>query len=240
MIDKTVPIPLYYQLYNEIKTMIQDGDYTPGEKLPTEAWLMEHYGVSRVTIRKAISELISNGYAENRRGKGTFVASPKTMFSLDNMTSLHRMLNSLDIEPSSRILEDLLVPASPELSAIFSVPAQEQLHMIHRIRMADGVPIADQIIYLQDRLCPNLDVELLVHRSLYEILETEYHIVPERSFQVFNAKMSSKEDIQNLQLPKKSPLLTITATVYASGNQVVEHSINNYVPDRYGYSITLQ
>ena len=138
MIDKTVPIPLYYQLYNEIKTMIQDGDYTPGEKLPTEAWLMEHYGVSRVTIRKAISELISNGYAENRRGKGTFVASPKTMFSLDNMTSLHRMLNSLDIEPSSRILEDLLVPASPELSAIFSIPVQEPLHMIHRIRMADG------------------------------------------------------------------------------------------------------
>lgn len=240
MINKNIPIPLYYQVVTDIEAKIKSGEYKPGEKLPTEAWLMDFYGVSRVTIRKAISGLVSMGLLENRRGIGTFVASPKTIFSLANMSSLHRMLTSLNIEASSRILEDDIIPATAELANIMKIPIGSPLHMIRRIRLANGNPIAEQVTYLQVALCPDLKASDLIHRSLYEVFETEYNIKPIKSFQVFSAKLPSKEDVSNLELFNKTPLLTIFATVYDKNETVIEYSINNYVPDRYGYSITLQ
>lgn len=240
MIDKNVPIPLYYQVRNDIENKIKNREYEPGEKLPTEAWLMENYGVSRVTIRKAISGLVSMGLVESRRGTGTFVTSPKTIFSLVEMSSLHRMLTSLNIKASSRILEDAIVLATPELSNAMKIPIGTALHMIRRIRLANENPIADQVTFLQESLCPRLKASTLMERSLYEVLETEYKIKPVKSYQVFSAKLPSKEDMVNLQLSNKTPLLTIVATVYDKNETIIEYSINNYVPDRYGYSITLQ
>ena len=239
MLDKTTPIPLYYQIKEDIRRQIESGELKPEMKLPTESWLISHYGVSRVTIRNALAELISAGCIENRRGKGNYVTNPRVVLPFGQLTSLHKVLTNAGIKSTSRILDSHREGANSKIASHMNVPEGEPLLVIHRIRMADDNPISDQLTYLREKFCKGLDAKALQTRSLYETLETQYGVNISHSAQTIGAVLASKKEMANLQLPQSIALLSVQATVYNTDGEAIEYSENHYVPDRYKYSITL-
>lgn len=239
MLDKSTPIPLYYQIKEDIRQQIEGGKLKPGEKLPTESWLIDYYGVSRVTVRNAIAELISAGCIENRRGKGNFICNPRIVLPFGQLTSLHKVLTNAGIKSTSRILDTHREFANSKIAACMEVPEGEPVIVIHRIRMADDNPISEQLTYLCERFCKDLNVEALQTSSLYDLLETVHNVKISHSSQTIGAVSASKKEMANLSLPQSVALLAVHATVYNTDGEVIEYSENHYVPDRYKYSITL-
>jgi len=240
MIDKSTPIPLYYQIMEDIKQQINEQKFKNGDKLPTENWMMEHYNVSRVTIRKALSELVAQEQIMSKRGKGNFVVGKKLELPLASMTSLHKMLTAAGINSSSKILSVNHCGLPVEIAEQTGLPEGEAVCVVHRIRLADGEPISDQTTYIREKFCKNLNLDELQQRSLYEMLEEDAHVRIIHSFQIFRTKMPDKIEMENLQLAKRIPLLSIIATVYNDEGDIIEYSINDYVSDRYQYALTLK
>ena len=238
MIDKLSPVPLYYQIMEDIRQSIREGRLLPGEKLPTEQWLCEHYDVSRVTIRKALAELTSSGQIQGFRGKGNYIATPNIQLSISHMASLHRALTGSGIIATSQILSIKNVSAPPVVAKNTELSSSTQMIEVHRIRYANGSPIAEQTIYLPEAFGEKLPLEKLDTDSLYDMFQ-RFGINIAYSNQSFMAIFADDAACRNLQLEGNRALLSIHATVYNTDNEIVEYSINNYVPDRYTYNIRL-
>ena len=238
MLDKNSPVPLYYQIMEDIKAQLKAGKLSSGEKLPTEQWLCQHYDVSRVTIRKALSELIASGLVQGRRGKGYYVTTPDINLSIAHMASLHKTLTASGILSTSRVLSIRTVSAPPVMVRSTGINLGENVIEVHRIRYANGSPISDQTSYLVERMCRGLPLEKLSTCSLYDMFQ-EHGIEIGYSNQTFMAALPDDELRKNLQLTGDCALLSIHAAVFTTDDRAVEYSINKYVPDRYSYSIRL-
>lgn len=238
MLDKSSPLPLYYQVMEDIKRQIKEGHFAVGTKLPTEQWLCKYYDVSRVTIRKALSELINSGIIRGQRGKGYYVSSPNINLSIVHMASLHKALTNSGILSTSRVLSIRTITAPSSMVRNTDILPTEKVIELHRIRYANGRPISDQVAYLVEKFCRDLPLEQLSTSSLYDMLQ-QHHINIGYSKQTFMAALPDDELRKNLQLEGDCALLSIHATVYNTDDKVIEYSINKYVPDRYCYNIRL-
>lgn len=238
-IDKTKPIPLYYQIKQEIILQIKNNKLTVGDKLPTEKWFNENYCVSRVTIRKAISELISEGVLERIKGKGPVVAKPKFRRQLGRLSSTTEDMTDAGVKSFSKNLSVIRKLSSGKISEHLKVEDGEHLIEIHKIRLVDGQPFADQVIYLRERFCKELDLSVFENKSLYEILEKDLNLKLSYAEQVIDVTMPSRRQKKDLELQENIPLLHSTRITYLDTGETIEYSDNFYISDRYKYSITL-
>ncbi len=236
---KEAPIPLYFQIKEDIKEQINRGTYKPNDKLPTEKWLSEHYGVSRVTIRKTLDSLIADGAVERERGKGIFVAEPKLNRRLNQLTSLYRAFASEGIKIESNILRAARQEPDTYIGERMGLEEGENILYIHRIRLADGKPIVEQKMYIREKFCPGFDANRLKDSSFYDILENDYQIKMDHSDVVIDTKLSTAKQSEYLDIPHRSPLLYVTNSVYMEDGNMLEFSENYYVSSRYKYSLTL-
>ena len=117
MIDKTSPLPIYYQLVEWIKGLIERGELKPGDSLPSEREYAERFSISRMTVRQAITELVNGGYLYRQKGVGTFVAEKKIEQQLMGLTSFTEDMKSRGMEPSSKLVGFEIVPAPSYISA---------------------------------------------------------------------------------------------------------------------------
>jgi len=238
MINKTSPVPLYYQIMEDLLSQINSKELLPGQKLPTEEWLCQHYDVSRVTIRKALSELVASGQIQRKRGKGNYITRPDVNLSLTHMASLHKALTIRGIVSTSKIISIYTTLPPQEMIKSTGISPSEQVIVLHRIRYADGLPISDQVSYLVQRLCGGLHLERLANQSLYDMFQEE-GIQIAYSNQTFKAAPSTKEQQDYLELDSRESLLVIHAAVYNTDNEIIEYSENYYVSERYSYNIRL-
>lgn len=142
--------PLYQQVSEEIRAAIVSGDLVSGDKIPSEAELSETYSVSRVTVRRAIEELVGEGYLTTRQGKGTFVNWRKLERKLcqtSDVTSFTNLCASMGMVAGARMQERRVVPVDADQREFFG-PNCENLVFVSRIRTADGVPIMEEGNYL--------------------------------------------------------------------------------------------
>lgn len=237
--DLTSPIPLYYQLKQDILQKIEAGVWKPGDQLPTEKWFCETYQVSRVTIRKALDELIFEGSIARTRGKSAVVSCPKVDRQISSLTGLHEELSKKGVVMSSTILWDRIVPAEKDLTQKLGVPEGEPLWAVRRVRMVDEKPIVDQTTFLVERLVPGLDPKALESKSLYDILENEYHLPIHYGRQTIGAAVASREQARLLQIKNEVPLLTVERTTYLEGDIPLEYTLNYYVSSLYSVTTVL-
>ena len=238
MLDKYSPIPLYYQIMENIKQQIKEGHLSAGEKLPTEQWLCNHYDVSRVTIRKALSELIATGLINGQRGKGYYVTTPNINLSIAHMASLHKALSASGIVSTSRVLSVRTIAAPPIVIKNTGISSSERVIELHRIRYANGNPISDQTSYLRESFCHDFQLDRLETCSLYDMFQ-EHGIQVGYSDQTFMAALPDEQLRKNLHLTEDVALLSVHASVFNTDNDIIEYSINKYVPERYNYCIRL-
>lgn len=143
--------PLYQQIYDDIKGAIKDGTYKVDEKIPSEAELSEEYGVSRITVRRAIEDLCADGYLTKMQGRGTFVGKPHIMRRLSQSKatrSFSEICEEAGVTPGAHLIERQIVPVRPDEQEFFGLGPDALLIYVHRVRTADGLGVCDENMFV--------------------------------------------------------------------------------------------
>ena len=202
-------IPLYQQLMEDIKTSLAEGKYLPDEKIPSEPELSELYHVSRITVRRAIEELCTEGYLVKKQGKGTYVSFPA--FMDDVVVKEHSFTGSClnqNRRPSTKVVANSVVTVRGELMHKLQLPGPTQMVRLVRIRYVDGVPA----IYEEDYFSMKYEMLLgmqLDNRSIFGILAEEMNILPRNYVDEFRVQYPSAQQAKYLGIPPDKPLLGV-------------------------------
>jgi GntR family transcriptional regulator len=203
-----------------------------GQAIPSERQLSIDLGVSRLTVRAALDELVREGYLMRRRGAGTFVAEPKVAKSM-TMSSFSDDMRQRGLLPGSRTLEFRVVPAGARLGRILHVSPSEPVLAIKRLRLADGEPMAIELLHVREALLPGLTATDLEERSFYDLLVERYGIEIVGGSQTVEPTVTDEEESDVLGVPLHSPALLFERVTRAPTGEVVEFTVSIYRGDRY-------
>ncbi len=140
-LEKKSQSPLYQQLMHRLKNDISAGVYPAGGRIPSEQVLCDTYGVSRVTVRKAILDLVQEGLLVRKQGKGTFVAGERLRRDLRHVTSFTEACAQRGQQADTRLISAQLIPASEEDARLLDLPEGAQVLELCRLRLSNGEPV---------------------------------------------------------------------------------------------------
>jgi GntR family transcriptional regulator len=239
MINKYSPLPIYYQLEQGIKELIEKEQLKPGEMIPSERELAETYEISRMTVRQAINNLVNDGYLVRKRGRGTFVAAKKIEQPLKGLTSFSEDMRARGMEPGTKVLEFQIVQANKSLAEHLRVHEGEDIYKIQRVRLADHLPMALETSYLPCHLVSSLTREI-VSGSMYEFIENKLGLKIKSGIQVLEASIARKIEAEILQIKEGAPVLLIQRNSYLENGQPLEIVKSIYRGDRYKFTIEME
>ncbi|MFJ9382736.1 GntR family transcriptional regulator [Peribacillus sp. NPDC101481] len=238
MIQKNSPSPIYHQLEEEIKGAIQNLELVPGEMIPSEKEYTEKYGISRMTVRQAISNLVNGGYLYRQRGKGTFVAQQKLERPLQGLTSFSKDMISRGLEPSTRFISFTEINADHDLAAKLDVEAEAPIFELERIRLADRLPMAYERLFISKNLALDLTEEIAI-TSMHDYVEKTFGLKIQHD-QVIEAAIAQKKEAEMLEVVKGAPVLLIERRSTLDTNQPLGLVRSVYRADRYKFEIDLE
>lgn len=213
-LDSLSAKPLYAQLAGQIENLIRSGELTVGELLPSEPELCEKLSISRSTVRQALAHLEEEGFVVRRRGKGTYVSSPKVLRPLSRLCSFTRQMAELGIKSSSSVVEFAQVSADDE-SIPFGLTGEA--YKITRLRLTDGRPFMIDTVHVPIFLAPSLTSEVLGDRSLYDVIEEMSGFVPHRAHESYEVVKLSREEARLLDTEESAAFLVKRVTRMKSG-----------------------
>lgn len=228
--------PLYEQLMQHLRAAIVTGEYEEGSKLPSEVDLCARYGVSRITARRAVSELVNEGLLERKQGKGTFVA-PKKMsvrvMSLDGFAGLTRSREDARV----RIVRKAERSANAKEARMLEITEGASIYELARVLELDGVPVSyDRSMYSVERF-PNLLGMVDETVSTYDLMTNHYNHPNYRAEKEIVITAARPEEAEYLNCPNGDLLYLITKTMYDEDN--VPNHISFYVVRAYMVKLSL-
>lgn len=236
VLDRSSPVPLYYQLAQQLERAVQDGVLKPGDRLEPEVDLAERTGLSRPTVRQAIQELVKKGILVRRRGVGTQVVHARVRRPVE-LTSLNDVLKRDGREPSTRVLRCERTPASAEVAAALGVEEGTPVYEVERLRLTGVEPLALMHNWLPADLL-ELSAELLERHGLYELLrQAGVHL--QIASQQIGARAARRTEAKQLEVAVGAPLLTMQRTTYDESGRAVEWASHCYRADSYSFDTTL-
>jgi GntR family transcriptional regulator len=206
-----------------------DNELNPGDAIPSERALVTRLGVSRVTVRQAIADLVEQGVLERVHGKGTYVTGPQVDSRL-HLTSFTREMRDRGLVPATVVLSASEEPADDDVSYALRIRPGRPVVRVERLRTADGTPMAYEVGYYPSMLFPGLLQREL--NSLYDVFASEYGVVVTSGEQTVRAESADAHQARILGSAKRAPLLVQERVTY-SGDRVVELSTSWYRADRY-------
>lgn len=214
--------PLYLQLARKLGEAVRDGRFQVHEALPSERLLSETLGLSRVTARKAIDQLVREGLIVRRRGSGNYIAprteQPHIELPLSRLTSFSEELRRRGYSPSSRWLSRAVHMAAPDEQLSLGLSPGAKVARLERLRLADDVVVAFEVSVLPQTVLPQPQK---VTGSLYEFL-SQARSAPVRALQHLRALNASQRLAEQLDLPVGQAVLFITRIGYLETGQAVE------------------
>ena len=234
-LDRSSPVPLYYQLAQAIEAAIRDGELAPGDRFENELALAKRLTLSRPTTRRAIQELVDKGMLVRKRGVGTQVVQNPVHRRVE-LTSLFDDLARAGQEPTTRLLKyDVGLP-DEDVARELNLSQDREVVAIHRLRSANGEPLALMINYLPVEIAP--DAEELESNGLYQSLRARgVHIRLAR--QRIGARSATRAEAQLLDEKPNAPLLTMARTAFDDSGAAVEFGNHGYRASRYYFDTTL-
>lgn len=233
MMNKSSSTPLHIQLANLFREQVSRKALQPHERLPSERELCEQYGISRITVRKAINTLTQEGLVYSTIGKGTYVAEPRFDEELQPLSSFTEDLARRGVDSTSQVLSAAVIPADDELAGALGVLRGAEVVRLHRLRLANGQPIAIQIAHLPHHLCRDLLRFDFSSRSLFEVLRSEYRLHLARTSTEIEAALASVEEARLLQLRRPAAVLISYQTTYLDNGAMVELTRSVFNAERY-------
>lgn len=235
-LDRSGPIPLYYQISQRLAAAIEDGQLPVGARIENEIDLAARLNVSRPTIRRAIQDLVDQGALVRRRGIGTQVVHGKVTRDVV-LTSLHEDLEALGRAPSTELLTLETITAPSEVANELSLPLETEVVHLRRLRYSAGTALSVMENYLPLRFGELSEPELADH-GLYQLLRAQ-GVTFKVARQKIGARTAAKDEARLLEVTPGSPLLTMQRTAYDNSGEVIEFGRHVYRPDLYAFDVTL-
>ena len=237
-IDKNAKIPLYYQLKEILLQNIKQ--MQANEMISPESTLIEQYGLSRTTVRQAISELITEGYLYTIRGKGTFVAERKVdLVYMNKIESFADQVRSSGYVPHTKVLERKRIPAGPEVARRLELEEGAEVLYLKRLRFADEIPITLVESYLPLPQCQGLLQADLEQNSLYDLLSRDPETEVRHVRRSIKAGIAREEERKLLELEENAVVLYFVNTAYTLDEKPVEYCISCYRVDFNAFTVDL-
>lgn len=235
-LDRSSPVPLYFQVAEQFEQAILTGEIAPGERIENEIALAKDLGLSRPTMRQAIQVLVDKGMLVRKRGVGTQVVHGKIRRSVE-LTSLFDDLSAAGQKPRTEVLAVGKVPAEEDVAHELQLDVGDDVWSLERLRYVGKQPLA-----LMHNFIPvdvvDLDEVDLAKTGLYAHLRTT-GILMRVARQRIGARGAGADEAARLGEKKGAPLLTMQRTAYDNAGRAVEYGRHAYRPDLYAFELTL-
>ncbi|WP_261720041.1 GntR family transcriptional regulator [Streptomyces sp. FZ201] len=235
-LDRSSPVPLYYQLAQQLEAAIEHGALAPGNLLGNEIDLSTRLGLSRPTVRQAIQSLVDKGLLVRRRGVGTQVVHSQVKRSLE-LSSLYDDLEAAGQGPTTRVVRNETVPASADVAAALSLAEGADVILLERLRSTHGQPVALLCNYLPAGLL-DLDTARLETTGLYRMMRAA-GVTLHSARQTVGARSATAEEAARLDEKEGAAVLTMQRTAYDDTGRAVEYGSHIYRASRYAFDFQL-
>ncbi len=231
---KRTGMPLYIQLKDKLLKDIKT-NYKVGEIIPAEIKIEKEYEVSRITVRKAIEELVHQNVLEKKQGRGTFVKEQKILYDANSIGSLTQRLSKQNDLLKTKSIDFELIKGNHYIKDFLKC---DKLLCIKRTRLLNDIPFALMLNYLDFNTVPNLEEKFDIE-SLYTFLKNEYKIEFYNAKETVEAKNANKEESTQLNINERDALLSLHRLSFDKHNNPVEYSDIVIKADMYKHIIVL-
>ncbi|MFP7299798.1 GntR family transcriptional regulator [Neobacillus niacini] len=216
-------IPLYHQLKERLKHSIEQGEWQPGDQIPSENQLVNEYNVSRNTAKKAIEELVQDGLLYRKQGKGTFVAKPRLQQSLMGLYSFSKVFKEKGLTPKDILIEIREVRPTQEIIQELQISDDETVIEMKRLRCVEDDPYILESSFFPKSVIPDMSMLNKVGQiSLYDFLEQELNIIIKRAIEAFEPVLIKSDESEYLETEEGRPALLLERTAYDTNGVPVE------------------
>ncbi len=238
-VDSSLPIPLYHQIYLGLKKRIQDGLYPYDTTLPGEKELCSQLNVSRITVKRALSELATEGFVSRHRGRGTVVRYrvPSPVVRAD-FEGLMENLIDMGVKTQIEVLKVKTIPAEKPIAEALECTEGDRVQFAIRRRLIEHEPFSLLHTYIPDEIAKKFPPNALKKTPILRLL-ADVGATPHRARQTITAVSADADIAEGLKLTVGAPVLKITRTIKSEDGRVVQHIVAYYRPDRYEYEMKL-
>lgn len=236
-INRDLVIPLYHQIERVFEEKIISQEWPIGYKLPPEKELAKIYGVSNITIKRAIMDLVNKGYLFRHRGKGTFVSTSIVEKDLYQMVSFK---NEGDDHIPHQTVSFLVEEAGEEIAKQLNIKRTALVYKMIRLKLEGGSPVGIEYSYIPHAICKDLTASMLENDLIYNIFIKKYHLELESAKIYFSSVSADLEQSRLLKIEKGDPLIAWERKTYIKNGQVVEHSKFVFLPNKARYYIEVK
>ena len=234
--EKKSQIALYQQLMTRLKNDIVAGVYPAGGRIPSEQVLCDTYGVSRVTVRKAMLDLVQEGLLRRVQGKGAFVVGNLIQRELNSLGGFRQTIRDHKAEPGTKVLTKTRRPAGSKYAKIFGIDPEDEIFYIRRFNTANGEPISIDHTYVPCAKVPKLNgIDLSVF-SMYEVYGF-YDVTPVRAWQTLDLVHLEARDARMLGVDPGQAVLMFCCTCYDKDDEVMEFTRSYTRSDKCSFTV---
>jgi GntR family transcriptional regulator len=241
-IDRRTSTPLYVQLKDAVVSEIRTGYLKPGDRVGSESELERLHGVSRITVRQALKDLVREGELYRVPGKGTYVAARK-IAPLAAFTSFSENMRAQGLDPSYRLLETRLVDPPPHVRQELRLGEHDRAFRIERLMLANDEPIGLQYGFYPERIFGDglgqIDPASLAAASLYTQLERTLDVPLWKAEETVEPAIANRKEVELLRIPAGAPVLVVRRLSYLASGEPVEAVKLVFRGDTYRYRVDL-
>lgn len=236
VVDRTSPVPLYFQVAQHLEQLIESGAYPPGTRLDNEIMLADQLGLSRPTMRRAIEYLVDRGLLVRKRGVGTQVVQPKVRRPVE-LSSLYDDLRAAGKEPRTEILSFEVQEPSEVVAEALGLTAGGEVYAIRRLRYTGDEPLSIMSNFVPTELL-RLDAATLAENGLYALIRNA-GVNLKIATQTIGGRAARAAEARLLAENPGAPLLTMTRIAYDDTGRAVEYGSHLYRASMYTFELTL-
>jgi GntR family transcriptional regulator len=240
MLNKQSTLPLYSQVELYLNEEIKNGGYHTGDLVPSERELSEKFGISRMTVRQAINNMVNTDVLYRERGKGTFVAAPKIAYPLKGVFSFTEDMKRRGFTPSTKVISFETIQDAPDyIFHSLECEKKSKLLQLKRIRLADDEPVAYETAFLPYDLFSQF-TEWHSSGSIYDYVRQTLKKDIYRAKQHIEASIAGEKDSSFLQISPGSSVMIVNRTTYLSTGDPFETVQTVFRGDKYTFSIEVE
>ena len=237
-IDRDSPVPLYSQL-KAILLRKLESEWQAGQLIPGESALEETYGLSRITVRQALSELVNDGYLYRQRGRGTFVRQPKFTHDPAQRLALTDTMRQHGVTPGWRVLDSGTCEATPDLSERLGIAEGSPIFILKRLRLADEEAIGYHLAYVPGAQAEYVDEDAFERDGSLHYLRNAPDLSAAKAHRTLEARGATETAAKHLSIAEGDPVLHIERLTANRGGKPIELLSATYRGDRFSYYISL-
>ena len=230
-----ISIPLYIQIAEGLIAQIASGELTPQDRLPSERELSEELGVTRMTLRRALGVLESQGLIIRVHGVGTYIAEPKIERQMEKVFRFSSKMQERGFNPGSKIISIERIVTDRALSMKLALLDSSPVYSILRLRSINKEPVMLESYAIPEERFPGLDRYDLEGRSIYEVMEIEYNVSILRARQSFEPVIATTFEAELLNIPVGDALMLEKRLSYDEDNIPIEYGVDRYRGDRFRF-----